>query len=50
MRLAAALALLALLQDPKPAEKIAWEKDLDAAFAQSAKDGRPVVTYWTFEG
>ena len=27
---------------------IAWEKDLDAAQAAAAKDGRPVAAYFTF--
>lgn len=26
-----------------------WVKDLDTAMAQSAKDGRPVIAYFTFE-
>ncbi len=42
------LLLAALtLQD---APKIEWAESLDAALAQSAKDGRPVITYWTFDG
>ncbi len=43
--LAALLTLALLVQD----EKIDWAKDLDAAMAQSAKDGRPVIAYLTFE-
>ena len=29
--------------------RIHWEKDLDRAWALSAKDGRPVLAYFTFE-
>ena len=32
------------------AAKGQWTKDLETAMAQSAKDGRPVITYWTFHG
>lgn len=28
---------------------IVWAKSLPAALAQSAKDGRPVITYFTFD-
>lgn len=35
------------LQD---APQIEWAGNLDAALAQSAKDGRPVITYWTYDG
>ncbi len=38
-----ALALLA------QAESIDWAKDFDTAMAKSAKDGRPVIAYLTFE-
>ena len=38
------LLALVLCQD-----SIEWAKDLDTALAQSKKDGRPVITYWTFE-
>ena len=45
------LLLLALLGAPQDRPgKFEWAKDLDSAMAQSAKDGRPVVTYWTFHG
>ncbi len=40
-----ALALAILVQ----ADTIEWSKDLEAAMAQSAKDGRPVIAYLTFE-
>jgi hypothetical protein len=40
-----ALAIALLVQ----ADTIEWAKDLDAAMAQSAKDGRPVIAYLTFE-
>jgi hypothetical protein len=40
-------ALLAFAQEK--AEAIEWVKDLETAMAQSAKDGRPVITYWTFD-
>lgn len=39
----------AFAQESKSAEQIEWVKDLDAAMAQSAKDGRPVITYFTFD-
>ena len=42
---------------PPPADRalplhpggIAWERDLDAAKAAAAKDGKPVVAYFTFD-
>jgi len=40
-------AVLAIAQEK--AEAIEWAKDLETAMAQSAKDGRPVITYWTFD-
>ena len=30
-------------------DAIEWAKDLETAMAQSKKDGRPVITYWTFD-
>ena len=33
----------------KPAGGIQWAKDLPSAMAQSAQDGRPVLTYFTFD-
>ncbi len=47
-----ACALLGLVlstsvaQEPK---KIEWAKSLAAAMALSAKDGRPVISYFTFD-
>lgn len=41
--LATLLAILAV-QD-----SIEWAKDVESAMAQSAKDGRPVIAYLTFE-
>jgi len=38
------LTLALLLQD-----QIEWAQDLESAKAQSAKDGRPVIAYFTFE-
>ena len=37
--------LISGAQDPS----IAWARDLDSAMARSAEDGRPVITYFTFE-
>jgi hypothetical protein len=33
----------------KPAGGIQWAKDLASGMAQSAADGRPVITYFTFD-
>ncbi len=41
--------LIAMAQGQPQAQGIEWGKDLDAAMAQSAKDGRPVITYFTFD-
>jgi hypothetical protein len=41
--------LLAFLLVQEKAETIEWAKDLDEAMKVSAKDGRPVITYWTFD-
>jgi len=51
----ALLTAFVLIQDhPKPATgdrgKIDWAADLATAMTQSEKDGRPVITYFTFEG
>ena len=32
-----------------PAKNFEWAKDLETAKAQSKKDGRPVVLYFTFD-
>lgn len=37
----------AFAQDPAPA--ITWQPDLTAAKAAQAKDGKPVLAYFTFE-
>jgi hypothetical protein len=42
------LVFLAWAQE-KPAGGIEWAKDLASAMAQSAVDGRPVITYFTFD-
>ncbi len=38
---------VALGQDPAPT--ITWQPDLAAAKAAQAKDGKPVLAYFTFE-
>lgn len=38
---------VALAQDPAPT--ITWQPDLAAAKAAQAKDGKPVLAYFTFE-
>ncbi len=45
--LAAAFSLVLAAQDPAP--KITWQPDLAAAKAAQAKDGKPVLAYFTFE-
>ena len=45
----AVILLFALfVQDEHPG-KFDWAKDMESAKAQSKKDGRPIITYWTFE-
>ncbi len=43
------LTLLTLLLWSQDSKTIEWARDLDEGLAQSKKDGRPVITYWTFE-
>jgi hypothetical protein len=40
---------IALLLGLLTQDAIEWAKDLETAMAQSEKDGRPVITYWTFD-
>ena len=51
--LAATLVLCGVLAGQQPvqaaADKISWQHDLERALAQSAKDGRPVIAYFTFD-
>ena len=52
-----ALVAALVLGTPAPAQqaaeaatgKIAWQHDLEQALAQSGKDGRPVIAYFTFD-
>lgn len=36
-------------EEQKPSEGIEWLKDLDQGMKQAAKDGRPVITYFTYD-
>lgn len=49
MCLRVSLALLAMLVPGQQDGGIQWERDLATAKARSAKDGRPVIAYFTFE-
>ncbi|HET6204836.1 MAG TPA: hypothetical protein VFI25_18765 [Planctomycetota bacterium] len=48
-----AAATLALLQALLPSEEtkngIVWAKDLETAMAQSSRDGRPVLLFFSFD-
>lgn len=47
--LAAAVAAACLAPGASAGDSITWAKDLEAARAQSAKSGRPVLAYFTFD-
>ena len=48
-----AAAALVLLGVAPPADEtkheIVWAKDLESAMAQSSRDGRPVILFFTFD-
>ena len=49
LALVLAISVMAPQEDKKHG-KIEWARSLDAAIEQSTRDGRPVMTYWTFVG
>ena len=49
MRAAAFVLLLTLAAAAEEPTKIAWEKDLTTARNEAARDGRPLLLYFTFD-